>query len=313
MKKVVIMFGPSDWKKSSPPKDPKYRGCYEYMYELARKEGIQLFRASISWLDMKNKTFKHAWTFTKKKGWTREKNVKPSLISNKMSDSQGMHGDLVEIAQKIPLINNPFFGKVVNNKFSTYLLFKEFMPRTFYILNRSDLKKATKKIKSNKIVLKPLSASGAEGIKIIKKGEVEKSRVNKEYIAQEFIETGAGIKGITNERHDLRLTFINDKLIYAYIRTPAKGSLFATVSKGGEMTIVPLDKLPKSIKPILKRIEFLFSDFDPRIYTLDLMFGPGQKPYVVEMNSRPGIYFYQSQKKWMDKFYKAIIEQYRNH
>ncbi len=312
MKTVLSLYGgDSDFKTSTPPKDKKYRECYEYMYELAKKHGVRLVRASNSWYDEKKRVFKHAWTYEKEKGWFTIGETKPDLVWDKMNASTENDEFRFVIAKAFKIINDPLFAQTINNKFLSSLFFKEFIPQTIYLDKTTDVKNVAKKIKSDKIVFKPLTKSGGSGIIIVKHNEIAKIKINDPYLAQEFIETDGGIKNITNDRHDLRLTFVNEKLIYAYIRTPAKGKLLANVSQGGSMAIVPIDKLPESIKPILKLNEKLFADFNPRIYTIDLMFGPKQKPYVVEMNARPGVYFYPDQKRWQDRFYMAMIDVFK--
>jgi D-alanine-D-alanine ligase-like ATP-grasp enzyme len=79
------------------------------------------------------------------------------------------------------------------------------------------------------------------------------------------------------------------------------------VAQGGTMEIVKRKDVPKSVGPIIKRVQDVFRFYDPKIYTIDIIFDRQQNPWVVELNTMPGMYFYESQKKQMDRFYLGII------
>ena len=167
MKKVLILFGKMPWKKSTPPPDPKYRKCYECLYSLAESHGIKLYRASSEWLDFKKKKFKQAWTFDKTNGWHRIHNIRPNLIFNKAPSLN--EKERLKFAKLIPTINNPFFDKVVNNKFATYLLFKKFNAPDFLCFQQGKLRGSGKKNKELKGYLKTLKGRGSKGDKNCKK------------------------------------------------------------------------------------------------------------------------------------------------
>ena len=112
--------------------------------------------------------------------------------------------------------------------------------------------------------------------------------------------------------HDLRLVFIDEKVIYAYIREPRSGDLLANLAQGGSLKIVPNKLIPASVSPIIQRAHKLFGSFLPRVYTIDIMFDRRGKPWVVELNSMPGLYFTPEEKPSMIKMYRSLLQTFKN-
>ena len=184
--------------------------------------------------------------------------------------------------------------------------------KNWVVKNKTDLKKHLPKIKTSKIVLKPLIESGGKGIQIInKKDALSQAIIDRPYLIQDFIDSSFGVPGINHGMHDLRLVFINDKVIYSYIREPAKGSYLANLSQGGCLKIVPKNKLPKSLLPIIKQVNELFATFEPRIYSIDFMFDEKKKPWIVELNSMPGLFFTSEEKPYMLEMYKELLDVFK--
>jgi glutathione synthase/RimK-type ligase-like ATP-grasp enzyme len=124
---------------------------------------------------------------------------------------------------------------------------------------------------------------------------------------QEFIDSSLGVPGISSGLHDLRLVFVNNKLIYSYIRKPQKGSFLANLSQGGSLVIIPSKKLPQSLFPIVKYVQQTFATFNPKIYSIDFMFDKKKRPWIVELNSMPGLFFTPAEKKFMFAMYKELL------
>jgi len=312
MKKVLILFGEKSWKKPAFPKKEvaTYQRCYEYLYPLAEKNGVQLFRASSAWYDQKKRIFRNAWTY-KNNSWIRVYDIRPDLVYDKTKLTADTQHFKHELGKTFPIVNDPEFTAILDNKLITSLLFPRFSKKHCLVKNPSDLKRAVSEIKGNLIVFKTTTGSGGENIRIIGKNQAKKMRIIPELTAQEFIDSSKGIPGLVKSTHDLRLVFINDKLIYAYIRVPKRGSLLANLSQGGSMISLENNRLPKSLKPIIKEVEETFSTFQPKVYTIDIMFDEKHRPWIVEMNSMPGLYFSDDQKKFQDRMYLALIELFK--
>ena len=140
---------------------------------------------------------------------------------------------------------------------------------------------------------------------------MEKITFGDDYLVQEFIDSSLGVPGVSESMHDLRLVFLNDKLSYSYIREPEEGNYLANLSQGGSLSVVPKNKIPHSIYPIIRCANRVFETFNPRIYSIDFMFDENKRPWIVEMNSMPGLYFTPQEKIHMVEMYKEIIEAFK--
>ncbi|MDI6778030.1 MAG: hypothetical protein QMD77_02460 [Patescibacteria group bacterium] len=310
MKKVLLLFGKYKWKESRPFDNKDYQYSYEFFYTLCKKNGIQMYRSSYEWYDYKNHIFKYSWIYEgENANWKRVYNIKPDLIFDKTKATPEAYYKKEFIREKYSFINNLEFTKLIDDKLTTSLLFEKWCKKSWLIENKKALPSALAKVKSNKVVLKPLIESGGEGVQILsKKGIVESAKINGPYLVQEFIDSSGGVPGFSRGIHDLRLVFINTKLMYAYIREPKKGSYLANLAQGGSLTIVPKNKLPKSLSTIVKHAHKLFETFDPRVFCIDFMFDEKRKPWVVELNSMPGLFFTPEEKSSMIRMYKELLK-----
>jgi glutathione synthase/RimK-type ligase-like ATP-grasp enzyme len=313
MKKVMILFGKSEWKKAKPFSNKDYQYSYEYFYDICLKNGIQMYRASYEWYDYKNHLFKHAWIFEGKGGrWKKVNDIKPDLVYDKTKARMEVYFKKELIEEHYPFINDLAFTKLIDDKFTTSLLFSKWSKKSWVIKNNSELEAVLKNIKSTKLVAKPLSESGGNGIHIVdKKKHASVPQINSSYIVQDFIDSSGGVPGISRNMHDLRLVFVNDKLIYSYIREPQKGSYLANLAQGGNLIIVPKNKLPKSLNPIIRHASEIFETFQPRIYSIDFMFDEKKRPWVVELNSMPGLYFTPEEKPHMLEMYHELLKVFK--
>lgn len=313
MKKVLILFGKSDWKKAKPFSNKDYQYSYEYFYSLCRENGIQMYRASYEWYDYEKNIFKHAWIFEGEGGnWKKVDDIKPDLIYDKTKARMETYYKKELIGEHYPLINDQIFTRLIDDKLTTSLIFDQWSKKSWIINSKEDLELVLPKISSEKIVLKPLCESGGKGIEVLNKGEaLKKTDIQKNYIVQEFIDSSGGVPGVSQNMHDLRLVFVNDKIIYSYIREPKEGSYLANLAQGGKLIIVPKEKLPESINPIVEKANEAFITFDPRIFSLDLMFDENGKPWIVELNSMPGLYFTPEEKPYMAEMYQELLKVFK--
>lgn len=86
------------------------------------------------------------------------------------------------------------------------------MPRTYWVGQKANLGKVLPKIKTDWVVLKPFNGLKGIGVFIGPKERAKNfsfSRKYSSYIAQDFIESAGGIKGLVNGRYDLRVVVIN--------------------------------------------------------------------------------------------------------
>jgi len=308
MKKILILFGKSDWKNAHPFSNKDFQASYECLYSIARERGIQMYRASHEWYDHDKHIFKYAWKYEATRGWERAHNIQPDLIYDKTKASTETYFKKELIAKNYRFVNSLRFTRIMDDKLITSLIFHKWSKKSWIVNNPKKLRKILPKIKSQKFVIKPISESGGKEVQILQKGDAfEKVTFGNDYLIQEFIDSSSGVPGVSDHMHDLRLVFINDKLSYAYIREPKEGNYLANLSQGGSLSIVPKDRIPPSIAPIIRYANKVFETFNPRIYSIDLMFDKNKKPWIVELNSMPGLYFTPQEKPFMLELYRELI------
>ena len=309
MKKVMILFGKSNWKTAKPFENKDYQYSYEYFYSICKKNGIHMYRASYQWYDYEKNIFKYAWVFEDKNAkWRKVYNIKPEIIYDKTKARLEVYYKKELMGQHYKFINNLEFTQLIDNKFTTSLLFKKWSKKSWLVDDKRDLYKILPKIKTSLVVLKPLLESGGKDIQILGRKEViKKAILDKTYLVQEFIDSSRGVPGISNCYHDFRLVLINDKIIYAYIREPKEGNLLANLAQGGTLKIVPPRRIPKSVFPVVNYANEVFESFVPRVLSIDFMFDEKGKPWVVELNSMPGLFFTPAEKPSMIRMYKELL------
>lgn len=291
-KKIVVIYKGDDWNEKIPFKSIPTRESFQDWHERGLKNNIEMFRANIDWFDLKKHAFKKAWAY-RDGAWLKiEKEIKPDLIFDKLA---GKHDyslfDLkMKICEKTKMFNHPLFRTMFDNKMSQYVFLKEFMAESFLANNEIDLIRCLKKIKSKKVVIKPLYGSGGAGIIIEEKNNIKTSSFSFPVLVQSFVISTNGIPGFSKEKQvaDLRMIFMNHKFIYALSRIAKEDSLFTNFHQGASAVLVPEKYIPNSTKEMSKKIVGKLNVFPEANYSLDFIFDNSGKPFLVEMNTTPG-------------------------
>lgn len=269
-----------------------------------------MFRASYEWYDYNNHIFSHAWMFEDKgKKWKKVSQITPDLVYDKTRAQPELYYKKELIQEYYPFINDLHFTLIVNNKLTTSLIFSKWSKKSWLVNNNYDLLRILPLVPSDKLVVK--SILGSEGKEVYIENKIDVSSIatfRTPHIAQEFIDSSYGIAGICKRAHDLRLVCVNEKIIYSYIREPKKGRYLANLAQGGTLTIVPRDKLPHSLSPIMHYVNETFSTWNPRVYSIDFMFDQDQTPWIVELNGMPGLFFTPQEKPYMMEMYKELLK-----
>ena len=301
MKKVLILFEKK--KRAYLCDNLKIKKNFEELFEIGKKRGIRYYRASIS--RYSNGAFSEAWT-NKNKKWIKEKNVKPDIIFDRSPHLLCESKTKEKMASKFVFANDPVFYQFGKSKFLTYLVFKNFMPKTRIAYSFNELKNNLKYIKTDKIVIKPDVGAGGEGVEIINRREINKIKINKyPVVVQEFVDSSNGIKGLVDGIHDLRIIFLNQKPILSYIRQPKSGYI-SNVSLGGIRRIIPLSKIPDNLILALDEIVDKLKCFNNIFYSVDFFFDKNQKFYIIEINPSPSINLEDDDARC--RYYKKLSE-----
>lgn len=185
------------------------------------------------------------------------------------------------------ILNANELMEICNNKFRTYEKFPEFCPQTFLAKNAAELKQVLTELKTERKVAKPLKGFGGVGILIGNAAEISAQADNYPYIVQEFLDTKAGIPGIIEGVHDLRLFRINAETVFSYVRTPPPNSFTANLTQGGQALVVPFAKIPAELSKIVEKIDSNFKHLI-RAYSIDFsLTKTGFK--LIELNSQPAL------------------------
>jgi glutathione synthase/RimK-type ligase-like ATP-grasp enzyme len=302
MKKILIVYQTDNWKKDGPIQDPKYAEVAILQDDCFGRENVVLYHASIHWY--KKGLFARAWHYENGL-WQRVHDIVPDMVWIKMTIADKYLMKLTEIESRYKMLNSLCFEKL-NNKETTADLFAKWSPKTIKVFSTHEIKKVFDIIKSKKLVLKPLVGSGGRDVRIIEKTDKLRFSYKQDFIAQEFIDTKNGIEGICKGHHDLRLVFLGNKLMFSYVRQPARGSLLANLAQGGKMFLVSTRKLPRSLMKVVKQMLQVIEHFDAGYYTLDFFFDKNQKPYFIEMNTKPGGYFNPEERPFQVKFFRRL-------
>ncbi len=294
-KNIVIIYFGDDWNKKIPlQKSIPTREAFEDWHDRGQKNSIEMYRASIDWYDYKKNVFIKAWAYRQEKWVKIEKPIKPHMIYDKTAGKYDytLFDLKMRLTKKTKVFNHPIFRTMTNNKLAQYLILGDFMPKSFLATDKNNFTQALKKISTKKVVVKPIYGSGGFGIIIDEKSNIFKKNLKIEYpvFIQEFIESTKGIPGFSEKKEisDLRMIFINHKLIYALSRRAKDGSLFTNFHQGARVILVPKKLIPKSALKTAKKITRKLSVFPEAHYSLDFMFTNSGKPLLVEMNTTPG-------------------------
>lgn len=293
-KNLVILYNKDDWGAKRPlDQSPETRLSFEDFYTFAGEKGWNVFRASIQWFDMEKMAFKKAWTFSHG-SWSKVTTlIAPDALFDKIAGKYdySLFETKLQMSSEVPLKNSPFFRTFFDNKFSQFLAFSEYMPRTTIAENKQQFLRLLRGAGAQKKVIKEVYGSGGKQVFIGIGNDLIKmaGTLNYPIILQDFIET-AGVPGVSAKDSvaDLRLVYIDNELIYALSRIAKPGSLYTNFHQGAQAELVPIEKIPATCTERAERIKGKLSQFEKTNYSLDFMFSKSGAPLFIEMNTTPG-------------------------
>lgn len=293
MKNVVVIYGGDDWDIDIPIPNYMSRVAFEKWYDLSREKGVEMFRSSISWYDQEKGVFKKGWTYKNGKWIKIYSEIIPDLIYDKVENASNhkLFSLKIKMTQRAKVFNCPLFKTLLSDKFSQYVLFREFMPESSLVFTKDELFKNIKRIKSKKVVIKELYGSGGFGVDIVEKDETMHGGYKYPVLVQEFLESNFGIPGFSKEGDvaDLRLVYLNGNLIYSISRIAKNKSLYTNFHQGADAVIVPENKIPECAAEVSLKIRNRLEVFTESLYSIDLMFSNDGRPYLIEINTSPGV------------------------
>ncbi len=262
--------------------------------------------------------FQSFWTYDKK--WVRNYSKAYSrVLFDKFTPSTIKRKNKLKLltsSKSIYTFNNKKMKDIFQNKLNTYKYFKEFTMPTVEIVNLSKRKIILAKAKLDKLLKRHRCGvdfndsyivkdkTGAGGFRIYKVdfdkfgfAEILKHhKLNKKkfsYILQPFINCNKGfVFGKYCGLIDLRVIFLNHKIVQTYIRIAKKGKFKCNEHQDGNLVYMPIKIIPKNVlvmaRKIIKKLDAKLN-LEHSLYALDFMRSNNGNLYFVEGNSNPGI------------------------
>lgn len=167
------------------------------------------------------------------------------------------------------VINSNAFKTLVSNKWFSYLSYQSYFPKTVIFNSEETFKDVLRDLNTESVVVKPATGYGGYGVRLVDRnnpvlGADSFSNKNTYFLAQDFMETGVGIKGIVEGRHDLRVIIVNGIVVKSFLRTPKSGDFRSNWSQGGTFNQVLIQTLPGEllafIKPLIEEIKTKYNN-----------------------------------------------------
>lgn len=292
-KKAIILFlyGEDDLTDATPfVNSPIQDASYRDFYRRAHTDyGFNVVRASLDWFQ--NGAWQAYWTFDGARWVKYTKPIVADIVIDKSTFNPERYQRYQDIQQKTILLNPWEMKTVTSDKLISAIAFGDYMPRTRVVYTTAELQKAIDAIETTEVVVKPQHGFGGTGVQILLRSEAKKLEIHEAHIVQPCIDTTSGIPGLVDGCHDLRVAMTGNVPAFAYIRTPAPGTKLCNLTQGGAPIIVPIRDIPKAALDVLVEAQKRFSVFSRSFYCVDFLFDEHQKPWIVELNGSPGVYY----------------------
>lgn len=259
---------------------------------LAREEGLEMYIGHFSWYE--DEKMVKAWHWNGNE-WHKVHDVALDAVYDKYKYDDDTKELKDEIADKIPVLNDPELEYLCKDKLKTYELLPEHVPET-KIATRENVEYILHEY--GKAVFKPRYGAAGQGVEVLESlDQFKRPDSTENFVVQRFIST-EGIPELAVEGpHDIRTHVINGELLEGnYVRVPREG-LISNVSLGGDQMYVDNSEIPESAKRIVSQLAEQFKEYEPNLFAVDFMFDDSGKPWVVELNSKPGMYYHYPVKK----------------
>ena len=294
------------FNRNAPFANEKRNEAFSILLRKGLENNFQAYLSRYDFYNKRNKKLRKAWVFEDNK-W--------KIIKDKKVDIFYYHGKTQGIAEEtkkvnklinLPTINHLELEQVCDDKLLTFNIFPELSPKTFVVNDFYELQRIIHYIKSDRVVLKPRFGSNGRGIVILNKKHL-KNGIKKDTVVQEFIDSSNGILNI-KKTHDLRVIIIDGKINHAYIRVPTNGSLISNASLGAKKIFIKYDQIPHSVLKRVRKIDSHFKHYGPRVYSADFAMDENNKPWLIELNSKPGMLYYDQAPELRVKYYNKLYQ-----
>ncbi len=287
MKSIGVLWDKEvSWDGDTPFEDCSNE-TYEYFSGLAEDEDVLIYTAKYQWYD--NGVLEKAWFFDGE--WQKVKGIEVDGIYDKFHYGPETVDLKKEIAEELGLLNHPDLEELCKDKLLTCRRFPEWVPET---REASDENIEEMLDDYGKVVLKPRYDYGGAGIHIIDAEEVIPD-FKDDYIVQRFIDSSSGFKDLVTGYHDVRGIIVNGKLLSSYLRYNSDSEI-SNVQQGGTKKAISVSEFPEEAQNIVDDISSGL-EFEPALFSVDFFFDQNDQPWIVELNSKPGLTIYNDKMK----------------
>ena len=291
-------------------KNESYNVVYSYFLKFCKNQNLSAAfttsadiigpgKCSSFWLYNKS-----GWEKVKKTGYSKLIFDKFSPVNTKIKDTR----NLLFSSKIVKPFNSPYLFELFFDKSKTYGKLKIFSIPTVTVRGKSEMaiKKSVEELKktiikhqnkedfSAEIVMKDRFGAGGRSVYKIGKNNFKcatKILKNscKRFILQPFVKFEKGFKYKNSFfPTDIRLIFMNGKIIQTYIRIAKKGDFRCNEHRGGTLIYVPKKEIPSRIISISEEILQVLGK-NNSLFSLDFLISNNQNIYLLEGNTGPGL------------------------
>lgn len=266
---------------------------YAKYTEMLREKGVDVVCGE--YREYKNRRMEKAFRWNGSE-WEKVEDVEVDGVYDLFRHDKDKYELKKKMKDEVGILNDPEVAQLCQDKLETYTQFSE---------HQAEIRKAKRENvaemleKYSEVVLKPRYGSSGEGISRI--SSMEGFEEKEDMLVQRFIHAEAPDWMDIEGQHDMRVFVINGDIAGSHVRTPGKDTFLSNNAQGGDQFYVDKKDIPEKVRDVVADVEKELKKYRPRIYTVDFMFDGEERPWVVELNSQPGIYYHQPVK---DKEYE---------
>ncbi len=260
---------------------------YRVFSELVLDHGSKAYIANFSWYE--SGKLEKAYHFDGDE-WQKVEDVEVDAVFDKYKFDDETVPLKEEIQREKPVVNDFELEQICKDKLLSYKEFPKLLPET-----REATQENVEEMleEYGRVIVKPRFDYGGAGIEVIE--EISEFEPGENMLVQRFVDSSQGIPELDIEGvHDLRVYVLNGENTLAYIRTPEEG-LLSNVHLGGSITFVDLEDVPAAALETVELVKEKFEEYNPSLYSVDMLFDSSGKVWILEFNSKPGLAFYEDE------------------
>lgn len=295
---------PQDASGPAPFESGHLNRTYETFCRMAHDNDAEVYIANFQWFDAG--TLKQAYTFDGD-NWQRVQDVSVDVVFDKYKWADDTLEMKRWIADNLPVLNHFTLEEICKDKLLTYETFPEYVPETVEA-SRAAAKRFLDE--DGRAVIKPCFDFGGHGVAVIDDiSEYDDYEKDDDTLVQRFVDSSTGYEGLVDGVHDLRIIAVNDEPVVAFLRTPESGFI-SNVSQGGTLHHVPLEDVPETAMEVFEAVADEFAQYEPNMYAADMIFDADGNAHILELNSKPGMGFYDDPdiEEWKRPLMERVVE-----